>query len=131
VRVLLDTHTLIWAVMQPAKLPKKVGELMQNPSTQSFFSSVSLYEISLKYHSGKWDDVAEFATEKTSIKILSDFGAIELPIYSSHARLAGALPNDHKDPFDRLIAAQAIFEQLVLLSADPLMDGFGVQRLWD
>ncbi len=130
-RVLLDTHTLVWAVMQPKQLPIKVHQILNDTKTQSFFSSVSLYEISLKYHAGKWDDVAELAIEKNSLEILRDFGAIELPVYSSHTRLAGAFPSSHKDPFDRLLAAQAMLEQMTLLSADPLMDGFGVQRIWN
>jgi PIN domain nuclease of toxin-antitoxin system len=130
-RVLLDTHTLVWAVMEPKKLPTKVHQILNESSTQSFFSAVSLYEISLKFHAGKREEVAELATEKTSFEILSDFGAIELPVYSSHARLAGAFSSTHKDPFDRLLAAQAILEQMTLLSADPLMDSFGVQRIWN
>jgi PIN domain nuclease of toxin-antitoxin system len=131
VRVLLDTHTLVWAIREPANLTARVKKLLEDETIPVFYSSVSLLEMSIKYRSGKWNEVADFVADQTGDVMIASIGAIELPVFSSHARLAGSLPTDHKDPFDRLLAAQAILEQLVLLSADPLMDGFGAQRIWD
>jgi PIN domain nuclease of toxin-antitoxin system len=105
--------------------------LLEDETIPIFYSPASLLEMSIKYRSGKWSEVADFVSDQTGDVLIASIGAIELPIRSSHARLAGTLPTDHKDPFDRLLAAQAILEQVVLLSADPFMDGFGVQRIWD
>lgn len=130
-RVLLDTHTLIWAIREPANLTARVRSILEDETIPVFYSPASLLEMSIKYRSGKWNEVADFVADQTGDVMIASIGAIELPVRSIHARLAGMLPTDHKDPFDRLLAAQAILEQLVLLSADPLMDGFGVQRIWD
>ncbi len=130
-RVLLDTHTLVWAIREPANLTARVKKLLEDETIPVFYSPASLFEMSLKYRSGKWNEVADFVADQTGDVMIASIGAIELPVLSNHARLAGMLPTDHKDPFDRLLAAQAILEQLVLFSADPLMDGFGVQRIWD
>ncbi len=130
-RVLLDTHTLVWAIREPAKLTIRVRTLLEDETITILYSPVSLFEMSIKYRLGKWNEVADFVSDQTGDVMIASIDAIELPILSSHARLAGTLPTDHKDPFDRLLAAQAMLEQVILLSADSLMDGFGVQRIWD
>jgi PIN domain nuclease of toxin-antitoxin system len=128
-RVLLDTHTAAWAIGDEKLLGKQARALLQTPETIIYCSAVNIFEMSLKFHAGKWSEIKPIVDDPDTA--MQTLGAIQLPIYSSHARLAGAFPSSHKDPFDRLIAAQAILEQLTLLSADPMMDGFGVQRIWD
>ena len=128
-RVLLDTHTAAWAIGDVKLLGKQARGLLQAPDTVVYYSAISIFEMSLKYHAGKWSEIKPIIDDPDTA--MQTLGAIELPVYSSHARLAGAFPSSHKDPFDRLLAAQAMLEQMTLLSADPLMDGFGVQRIWN
>ncbi len=128
-RVLLDTHTAAWAIGDAKLLGKQARVLLQAPETIVYYSAVTIFEMSLKYHAGKWFEIKPIIDDPDTA--MQTLGAIELPVYSSHARLAGAFPSSHKDPFDRLLAAQAMLEQMTLLSADPLMDGFGVQRIWN
>jgi PIN domain nuclease of toxin-antitoxin system len=129
-RVLFDTHTAAWALGDASLLGKGVQQLLLDTNVQIFYSAVNVLEMSLKHHNGKWEEVGVIV-KGDFVQLFAEIGATELPVYASHANLAGAFSSAHKDPFDRLLAAQAICENLVLLSKDTQMDTFSVQRLWD
>ena len=129
-RVLLDTHTLAWAIGDPSRLGKNTRETLENPTTQVLFSPASIWEMGIKHALGKWPEVAPFLDDALREELIVNLGATELPIISRHTRLAGAFPMTHKDPFDRLLAAQATFEGLTILSADDAFDLFPVTRIW-
>jgi PIN domain nuclease of toxin-antitoxin system len=128
VRVLLDTHTLLWAAFDEDALSARARRIIQSSKNELVVSAASAWEVATKYRLGKLDfaqDLAEnFVFEVTAA------GYLLLPISAEHAVRAGLLPGDHKDPFDRMLAAQAIQENIPLLSNDPQLDVFGVRREW-
>ena len=126
---LLDTHTLIWWMTSSERLPKKAKAAIEAEGAQVFASAVNAYEISLKHQLGKLDVAA--AMLRNYEGDLSNIGIVELPVTTSHALAAGALDIPHRDPFDRLLIAQARVEGLTLISNEALFDRCGVKRLWD
>ena len=93
-------------------------------------SPASLWETSIKYHAGRWPEVAPFLDEQLYSGFAQRLGLQELPIRIPHTRLAGQFRLEHRDPFDRLLAAQALLEGVPLVSKDAAFDAFPVQRLW-
>jgi PIN domain nuclease of toxin-antitoxin system len=115
-KLLLDTHLLLWAAGEPKRLPKKARALIANPDTDLLFSPVSLWEISIKRGLSRDD----FQVDPRLLRRgLLDNGYGELPVTSEHAVAIGDLPPIHKDPFDRMLVAQAIVEGITLLTSDP------------
>jgi PIN domain nuclease of toxin-antitoxin system len=129
-RFLLDTHALAWAVGQPSSLSKKVLTLLEKPDSEIIVSPVSVWEMSIKHKLGKWPEVVPFMDEQLYETFLEKLGATELDIASRHTRLAGQFDTGHKDPFDRLLAAQAVIEGIALISKDDVMDSFPLVRIW-
>jgi PIN domain nuclease of toxin-antitoxin system len=127
-RYLLDTHTLLWAANAPQKLSPAIAKLLQDGTLRIFVSAVSAWEIATKVRVGKLANTPSLL-EDFEAK-LSEQGFVGLPITIAQAVLAGTFPHPHKDPFDRILAAQALTEQMTLLSADTQLDVFGVQRRW-
>jgi len=116
VRVLLDTHLLLWAAKGPEALPPKALEIMSNPENGLLFSVASLWEISIKSGLGRND----FRVDARLLRRgLLDNGYVEIPILSEHVVAINGLPPIHKDPFDRLLVSQATCEGITLLTADP------------
>jgi PIN domain nuclease of toxin-antitoxin system len=114
-RLLLDTHVLLWAVGDPAKLPRAAREAMLDPDNEVLFSAANIWEIAIKSQLGR----ADFgASPKAIARSALDSGFDELPIRSSHAALTARLPGHHRDPFDRLLVAQAMTEPARLLTVD-------------
>ena len=114
-KLLLDTHLLLWAAEGFEYLPPDAQTLMSDPENELFFSVASLWEIVIKCGLGRED----FKVDPRILRRgLLDNGYSELPILSEHVVAIGALPPIHKDPFDRLLVAQAIVEGIILLTAD-------------
>lgn len=127
-RFLLDTHTLLWVAFDEDLLSPHARRLIQTRGSEVFVSAASAWEIATKYRSGKLNFARALA--ENFIPRVTAAGYQLLPITAEHALRAGRLPGDHKDPFDRMLAAQAIHEDLPLLSNDPQLDVFGVRREW-
>ena len=125
---LLDTHAFVWAVLSPALLGEEARRLIGAPHTKRFVSAASLYEMSLKVGLGKWPEAVAILADLD--EIVQEGGYTLLPILPVHAMRAGRLPVQHRDPFDRLLAATALHEDYGLCSADPALDTFGVRRIW-
>jgi PIN domain nuclease of toxin-antitoxin system len=127
-RVLLDTHALLWAAFRKDLLSARARKLIEAPANEILVSAASAWEIATKYRLGKLSLaqvlVGDFIPKVTAA------GYVLLSISVEHALRAGRLPADHKDPFDRMLAAQAIDEDLPLLSNDERLDVFGVRREW-
>ena len=114
-RLLLDTHIIIWALSDPDKLSAEAKSLIQK-AEQLFVSSASIWEMSIKSSIGKLEvDLDVITTE------LDDMGVIELPVTWEHSKKVKTLEYFHRDPFDRLLIAQAICEPLVLLTHDDIL----------
>jgi len=117
-KLLLDTHLLIWAVEEPEKLSIAARGMLENPSNELLFSAASIWEIAIKYGRGRDD----FRIDPRLLRRgLLDHGYIELPVTSEHAVAVERLPRLHKDPFDRILVAQSAAEDIILLTTDPLV----------
>jgi PIN domain nuclease of toxin-antitoxin system len=127
-RLLLDTHALIWWLLDAERLPRKVHEAIEDKDNEVFVSPVNAYEMALKFRLGKLDFVGPVLTDY--LAWLERMGLRDLPITTAHALRAGGLEIDHRDPFDRLLIAQALTEQLTLVSNEELFDRAAVSRLW-
>jgi PIN domain nuclease of toxin-antitoxin system len=118
VKFLLDTHLLLWAVREPKRLPTAARALMADLENELVFSVVSIWETAIKSGLGK----ASFHTDPRLLRRrLLDNGYVELPLLSEHAVAIDMLPPMHKDPFDRILVAQAIVEGITLLTVDPVV----------
>lgn len=124
-RLLLDTHTLIWALSEPGRLSPAARALIEDSANEVFTSAASAWEIAIKAGLGKID----FPLEDLS-REMEAAGFIELPVSIRHAILVRGLPQYHRDPFDRLLVAQAIAEQVVLVSRDPALHAYPVPIRW-
>lgn len=127
-RVLLDTHSLYWWVYFPELLPHKVRDILSDPDVTSFVSAVSAYEMSYKYHRGRWPEIAGLVAAFEEVVEAEKFAL--LPLSARHAIRAGAYPREHRDPFDRMLAAQAAVEGLTLVSRDGGMRELGAETVW-
>jgi len=113
---LLDTHILLWWLFNDPKLDTQCRDIIRNPKNRLFVSSASAWEIATKYRIGKLPEAKQLIEEYA--QILSQAKFIELSITSTHALRAGNLPISHRDPFDRMIMAQAELEGLPVLTYD-------------
>ena len=125
---LLDTHALFWWVYFPELLPPRLRDTLADPATPVFASAVSAYEMSYKHHRGRWPDVAPLVDAFEEVVAAEDFGL--LPLSARHALRAGSYGPEHRDPFDRMLAAQAVVEGLTLVSKDPWLKAMGADVVW-
>lgn len=114
-RLLIDTHILLWAAGQPDLLPDEAREMMAEPETTLMFSVVSIWEVAIKSTQKREDFLSNPVILRRN---LLDNGYAELPVIGTHAVAVAALPLIHRDPFDRLLIAQSIVEGVLLLTAD-------------
>jgi len=128
VRLLLDTHAFVWWASGNQALPPKVRGAIDDPNVEILVSAVSAWEITTKYRIGKWPEVATIAANVAHA--IQENGFDPLPVSVEHGQHAGALSGTHRDPFDRILAAQSLLDGLTLASKDTQFDAFGVQRLW-
>ena len=116
--LLLDTHVLLWAAGLPERLPSDARALLQDEDAKPFFSAASLWEVTIKSGLGR----ADFRVDPRVLRRgLLENGYVELPVTGAHAVEVDLLPLIHKDPFDRLLVAQARVEGITLLTADKLV----------
>lgn len=117
-KLLLDTHVLLWAAGSPAQLPPAVRALLEDPDNELVFSAASLWEITIKRSLGRPDFQVDARVLRRG---LLDNGYLELAITSEHTVFIDSLPPIHKDPFDRILVAQATVEGITLLTSDALI----------
>jgi PIN domain nuclease of toxin-antitoxin system len=120
-KFLLDTHLLLWAAGEPRRLPKRARTLINNPENQLLFSAASLWEVAIKRGLGRDDFKVDTRLLRRG---LLDNGYNELPIISDHVVAVDSLPLIHKDPFDRILVAQATVEGVTLLTIDSLVSQY-------
>ena len=120
-KLLLDTHLLLWAAGEPSKMSRAARKLLANPANDLLFSAASLWEITIK----RSLDRPDFRVEPRLLRRgLLDNGYLELPITSDHALATETLPPLHKDPFDRILVGQAMVEGITLLTVDTLLSKY-------
>lgn len=121
-KLLLDTQLLLWAAGQPERLSAEAKRYLDDPSNELLFSAASIWEITIKASLGRDD----FRVDPRSLRgALLGHGYIELPVTGEHAVHVDILPTLHKDPFDRILVAQAIVERITLLTADEQLARYG------
>ncbi|WP_017671891.1 type II toxin-antitoxin system VapC family toxin [Blastomonas sp. AAP53] len=127
--LLFDTHALIWWWNDNPLLSQGVRRRLLDPSGSIYVSAASAWEVATKVRLGKWAEAEEAAELFES---LCDRNGFELlPVSVAHGLLAGALPGEHRDPFDRMIAAQAIHDDLVVITRDPALAALGCATFWE
>ena len=117
-KLLLDTHLLLWAAAKPNRLTPTARKLIDSPSNELLFSAASVWEVAIKRGLGRSDFEAD---PRLLRRGLLDNGYAELPVLSDHVVAIESLPRIHKDPFDRLLVAQATVEGITLLTADSVV----------
>jgi len=127
-RVLLDTHALLWAALAPEKLSLRARRLLESFSTEVLVSAASAWEIATKARIGKLPGAAAFSAELPAR--IERLGFQALAVTLDHGQRAGSLPGPHRDPFDRMIVAQAQAENLPVVSNERIFDGYGIRRIW-
>jgi PIN domain nuclease of toxin-antitoxin system len=127
-RLLLDTHALIWWLIGASSLSGPARSAIDDPENDVFVSAVSTWEIATKHRLGKLPIASHIMQDLSAAIAEQDF--ICLSITLRHGQIAGALPGPHRDPFDRMLIAQAMLENLVLISNEQSFDAYGVARLW-
>ena len=127
-KLLLDTHSFLWFIGGSSKLSVNARMLIEEVSNQSVLSMASLWEMAIKVSSGKLNLVQPFETFIPQQISLNGIGLLE--ILFPHTVVVATLPFHHRDPFDRLIIAQAIVEQIPIVSCDTKFDAYAITRLW-
>jgi PIN domain nuclease of toxin-antitoxin system len=128
VSLLLDTHAMYWYIEGDPKLSSTAQTLIQDASNEVLISPASYWEIAIKVSIGKW--TLNRSYEEFIDLGLKRYGFQVLPILPTHTAKLIGLAYHHKDPFDRLLIAQALAEGIAMVSADPQLDPYGVKRLW-
>ena len=127
-RLLLDTHALLWWLIKSPLLPVSAQNLLRSRQNTVSVSAASAWEMATKVRLGKLDVAAEVVENFMFYLAREEFDVI--PVTVEHGIRAGLLPGPHKDPFDRMLIAQALAENVPLVSNDRALDGYGVKRLW-
>jgi len=127
-RLLLDTHTFLWFISGSPNLSARARTIIEDSSSERFVSAASLWEIAIKVSIGKLALAESFGTLVPQELQANDMSV--LPVKVEHLAKLTELPRYHGDPFDRLLAAQALVESIYLVSADEKLDAYGVQREW-
>lgn len=127
-RLLLDTHALLWWLDGDRRLSRKARAAIGDGANGVFVSAASAWEITTKARLGKLPGAVDVASDVAGCVAGQGFSAMDITIL--HAQRAGRLPGDHRDPFDRMLIAQAQLEDLPVVSDDGVFDGYGVTRFW-
>lgn len=126
--LLVDTHALIWWSTEDSQLSLPASNAIGDESNEVYVSAATAWEIATKYRLGKLPEAEELVFDIQGYMVSQNF--VELPVTIADALHAGSLPGPLRDPFDRMLIAQAMKEDLVLISNESLFDRYGVRRLW-
>ena len=127
-RLLLDTHVLVWWLLDEPALPKRVTAALRNPASEIFVSSASAWEIATKYRLGRMPQAEPLV--QGFRRLIDGERWIAIPVTVEHALEAGTLPGDNRDPFDRMLAAQARLEDMALVTGDRALAALVPSSLW-
>jgi len=127
-RLLLDTHALLWWLAGDKRLPRKVRVALADDSNEVLVSAASAWEVSTKHRLGKLPNIGPLANAFAREVVQQGFRPLDITI--DHAQRAGSLSGPHADPFDRMLIAQSQAENLALVSNEAVFDNYGVTRIW-
>lgn len=126
--VLLDTHALLWWLNGRDRLGANAKTTIENATNTVLVSPVSAWEITTKYRIGKLPEVAPIIENLAEVIAAEGFGTLSISLL--HAHRAGLLPGEHRDPFDRMLIAQALTENIPIATNEVMFEQFGVRRVW-
>ena len=127
-KILLDTHAFLWWITDDQKLSSRAREVISDAENELFFSAASGWEISIKVQLGRLklpEEPERFIPEQLRMNFIRS-----LPIQMRHALFVSTLPNHHRDPFDRMLVAQAQLEEMSIISADLQMSRYQIELIW-
>ncbi len=127
-RVLLDTHALLWFSLDDARLSVHAKSVIMDRGSDLLVSPATLWEVAIKVSLGKYELEEEFTSFFS--RVLAGYNMTLLPVTVEHAAAVTRLPFHHRDPFDRMLVAQAICEGIPIVSTDRLLDAYSVARIW-
>lgn len=127
-RMIVDTHSLIWALDSPSNLSQRAALALQDPNNELLLSAASIWETAIKYSHGKLK--LSLPYRQWLDKAIVDLSLTIVPVTVEYAERITNLPKHHKDPFDRMIIVQALVDKLPVICADPHFDAYGVPRIW-
>ena len=127
-RLLLDTHALAWWLLDNPRLPERTRNLIAEADNEVLVSAVSAFEVATKFRIGKWNDIGPLAMAFEEIVSAQDFALLH--VSANHASRAGLMRGAHRDPFDRLLAAQTEIEGLQLVTDDARFRDLGTATIW-
>ena len=127
-RLLLDTHAFLWWMDGDRRLTARVRRAIADQSNQIFVSAASAFELATKARLGRLPAATDVASDVGACVASQGFQGLEVTV--AHGQRAGELAGPHRDPFDRLLVAQALAEGLTLVSNEEIFDGYGVRRFW-
>ena len=127
-RLLLDTHAFLWWIAGDAALSTSARAAITDEGNEIFVSAASVWEMATKHRIGKLPGLGPIATDLEAVIAGQGFQALSITL--RHGQVAGALPGPHRDPFDRMLIAQAMLDDLILVSNEAPFDFYGVRRLW-
>ncbi len=127
-RLLLDSHAVLWAADDPLKLSPQAAAVLRDPANELLLSAATIWEIGIKVGLNKLS--LSMPYRQWMHRAIADLGLMLLPITVEYADVQAGLPRQHGDPFDRMLAAQAHVENIPLVSADAIFDQYGVKRIW-
>ena len=126
--LLLDTHVFFWWLKGDARLKPRVRDIVEGSEGVTYVSAISAYEMSQKYRLGKWPEVGPYLEGFERWAAAANIAILN--VTPRHAIRAGLLPGAHRDPFDRVLVAQAMVEGLALVSKDGRLEGMGAEVVW-
>lgn len=127
-RFLLDSCAFVWSAIEATKLTSAARHVLESVENDISISATSVWEVATKTRLGKWPEANPVAADIQ--KIIRGLGYRELSITVDHAERSGSLPGPHKDPFDRILIAQAQAENLTVISIDEIFDEYHIRRIW-
>ncbi|MEY3867033.1 MAG: hypothetical protein RLZZ338_924 [Cyanobacteriota bacterium] len=127
-KILLDTHTFIWYITDSPQRSKNAKQLIENENTEKLLSLASVWEMGIKHSIGKLNFVQPFMEFIKEQLLITNIGLLGIDF--EHIEVITTLPLHHRDPFDRIIIAQAILEGIPLIGADVMFDAYGITRFW-
>ena len=127
-RILLDTHALIWWLAGDAQLSGAARAAIEDEANEIFVSAASAWEVTTKHRLGKLPGAGPLAVDFAREVRAQGFAPLSITL--EHGQVAGSLPTEHRDPFDRMLVAQAREDKLALISNEKTFDGLGVTRIW-
>jgi PIN domain nuclease of toxin-antitoxin system len=126
--ILLDSHVVIWFLTDDRRCSATARNAIENEPGSVLVSAASAWEIATKARSGRWPEAVAVLADFRQVLADNDLGTLDVSL--EHGLLAGMLPGRHRDPFDRMLAAQARIEGVALVTADPIFEAFDIQTVW-